>query len=586
MGISGLTKFLRSKTPGAFKPKHMDEYKDEVLAYDTLNSLYKFGIALSARGVNNPHLKVHNPHLKMITDICTSCFLYNIVPVHIFDGRAPRLKRKIIEMRASQSKSAKDDLKKATSEEDILKFTKKSFTILPHMIPDCKKLLEYIGLPYIQSPEEADSQCAAMVTTENGVIKYVVTDDLGDSLAFGTPFVLRNFSKKGLVEEVSLNKILTTLNISHSQFVDLCILSSTDYCITIKGVGTSTGYETIREVSKNKNLYQVNAQSSIPGFDTLLKLLESTDYRTKLWPHEIHTTDTVLSHDQLNEYLNKLINDDRFGIMFKVVFKLHMETNKKDSKKKYIIPSTFLCEYIDTKLYYTETFNAEDPVKIQRSWHDKVTTSTATTATTATTVEQIPINQIEMNTVKKNMWNAPQYDKISAFLCEKGYSQYNIENDINFLRRFYNNKNGRDVVINGKKHMNVSFSSEPRYKKRSDGKWRDKSPVHNTTTLQIPIIPTSVDAPVSTPAHAPAPAPVTVPISVRVPILANTNPSIIPSAYSSTHKRVCRIKSNKETNVSRESQTQLSHHQLHPAQLLLKPSQLLFKQTRLVKVNS
>lgn len=426
MGVNGLPKFLRNHVPEAFTEKNINDYSNEVLAYDSLNSLYKFCIALSGRGLQDAN-GVTTSHLKMIIDITSACFFYGIIPINVFDGKAPLLKKKTIDMRAAHVKTAKNELKNAISDEDKIKYTKKSFTISSHMIPECKKLLEYIGLPYIQSPEEADSQCAALAKSSANRIKYIVSDDL-DNLVFGAPYVLRNFSKKGPIEEVSLHVILNKLGISYGSFVDICILSSTDYCTTIKGIGASTTYIKIKEVVKEN--ITVNAQ--IPGMELLAELLKCPKYRKKIWPQNtVDVTDIV---NDTSIYMSKLIEDDRFNIMFKILTKLYLE-KKKDSTTKYVIPPMFLSEYIETKLYYTETAIVEDPVQIQQAWDNKNSES---------------------------VWNLPQYNNIHKFLVnEKKFRDNDITNYINSMRGFYNGMTGHEITMDGNLYRSY-FSSELR----------------------------------------------------------------------------------------------------------------------------
>ena len=60
-----------------------------------------------------------------------------------------------------------------------------------------------------------------------------------DSLTFGSSILLRNMmtseAKKMPIREIHLDKVLETLCLSHSEFVDLCILMGCDYTDSIKG---------------------------------------------------------------------------------------------------------------------------------------------------------------------------------------------------------------------------------------------------------------------------------------------------------------------------------------------------------------
>ena len=554
MGISGLTKFLKHAAPKAFKERCIQDYSNKVLVYDTLNSLYKFCIALSGKQIDNSNEQL-SPHLKMIMDISRSCSLYGITPIHIFDGKSPSLKRKTIEQRALRAKNADDDLNEATSDEDKIRYIKKSFRISPQMIPECKKLLEYIGLPYVQAPEEADSQCAAIVRSDANAINYVVSDDLGDNLAFGAKYVLRNFSRKKTIQEVSLDKILSTLGISHGHFVDVCILSSTDYCVTIKGIKAASGYSTIKEVLNNENSYQVNVNSSIPGLDILCESLKCQEYRNRIWPGESNSVQETENHglteDKLvNTYLQKLMNDDRFKIMFKVVFKLSAIINKKDSKPKHEIPPTFLSEYIDTKLYYTETAVVKDPIQINKLWEER----------------DVQYKQNSQN--KPTIWLSPQYNEVRDFLVGRNVNESEVNNYTSTIRRYYPSVINHNVTQNGTEYSNVGFVSSVR-NDRYNRQWRNTRSVEASDTVDASTanITNTVDTadaadtvtsntenkdtnsvPNDTTASNTVTAVITnikadakvlsmIPSVLAIPKLRKH----MPSAYAYTHKRICRM---------------------------------------------
>ena len=60
-----------------------------------------------------------------------------------------------------------------------------------------------------------------------------------DALTFGSPILLRNLmmseAKKMPIREIHLDSVLHNVNLSHLEFVDLCILMGCDYADSIKG---------------------------------------------------------------------------------------------------------------------------------------------------------------------------------------------------------------------------------------------------------------------------------------------------------------------------------------------------------------
>lgn len=69
-----------------------------------------------------------------------------------------------------------------------------------------------------------------------------------DSLTFGTNFLLRGFnSKKEPICQIELAQVLEGFEMSHKEFVDLCILCGCDYTHSIGGMGPVTAFKLMKE---------------------------------------------------------------------------------------------------------------------------------------------------------------------------------------------------------------------------------------------------------------------------------------------------------------------------------------------------
>ena len=113
------------------------------------------------------------------------------------------------------------------------------------MKEDAIKMLRLMGNPVIEAPCEAEAQCAEIV--KNGKAFATASEDM-DSLTFATSVLLRGFnSKKEPVIEINYSELISGLEMTHEQFVDLCILCGCDYTDTIDGVGPITAYKLIKE---------------------------------------------------------------------------------------------------------------------------------------------------------------------------------------------------------------------------------------------------------------------------------------------------------------------------------------------------
>ena len=120
------------------------------------------------------------------------------------------------------------NLIKTTLEKEVSKAHKNTQGINHKKINDIKTLLEYFGIPFIHNKKyEADIICSYLV--KNNIVEYCISNDM-DMLAFGCNKVIRNLSfSSDLIDVYDLNNILSDLKITHSQFIDICILMGCDY---------------------------------------------------------------------------------------------------------------------------------------------------------------------------------------------------------------------------------------------------------------------------------------------------------------------------------------------------------------------
>lgn len=268
MGIKGLFKVITENTSNCILEKDIRYYRGKIIAIDANLLLYKFVIAIRKSGsdlVDNNGKSTS--HLYAIF-IKTIKFLeFGIKPVYVFDGKPPKLKRNVLRNRRKIREIAKKNLEKTNNEKEKIRNFKKSVEISRYQISECKKLLDVLKIPYIDSPGEADAQCA--ILAKSGKVWGVCTEDM-DILTFGSPRILRNFSssKSRKVIELDLNRIQSSLGITYDQFIDLCILLGCDYCGTLNGIGQKRALQIIREMgSINSVIHKIkngNAKYKIP----------------------------------------------------------------------------------------------------------------------------------------------------------------------------------------------------------------------------------------------------------------------------------------------------------------------------------
>lgn len=173
-----------------------------------------------------------------------------IFPIFCYDGRVSELKRIITKDQLNDFRFVQQWYREAiqSGNRKIARELALGKEYMWHnIIYESKQLLGALGIPHIESPASAESQCAYLVKKK--VADYSNSQDY-DSLLFGCPSLIQNLSKslrrkmqgkwkytKITPELINLKKTLTQLEISLFQLVDIGILIGTDYFPGINGLG-------------------------------------------------------------------------------------------------------------------------------------------------------------------------------------------------------------------------------------------------------------------------------------------------------------------------------------------------------------
>lgn len=254
MGIRGLNTLIKKMSPDSVVQKNISNYKNSIVAIDCSILIYKFRYAS----------KNENSHILGILNRVKFYIMNDILPVFIFDGVPPDAKKNTIIKRQNAKHKLYvrlDELKEIVpdNEEELLKINQEIekinsqiINVKKHHIEECKSLLNYCGIPYLDAPQDAEKYCAFL--QRNKFIDYTVTDDT-DSLTFGCKSVLRTSIVKEIIE-VNLEKILTDFKMTQDMFIDFCILSGCDYCKTIDKIGPVTAYNIIIKYQTLENYFK------------------------------------------------------------------------------------------------------------------------------------------------------------------------------------------------------------------------------------------------------------------------------------------------------------------------------------------
>ena len=241
----------------------LEDLGGKSIAVDAYNALYQF-LAIIRQPDGTP-LKDSSgritSHLSGLFYRTSNLVELGIRPVYVFDGVPPALKEVEIKRRMRVKEEAAVRYEKALREgrtEEARVYAQATSRLKDYMAEDSKKLLDLMGIPWVQAPSEGEAQAAHL--TKRGDSYYCASQDY-DSLLFGAPRFVRNVTVSGrrklpskniyvdvIPEVVELQQVLNDSGITYEQLVDVGILIGTDFNPDgIKGLGPKTALKLIRE---------------------------------------------------------------------------------------------------------------------------------------------------------------------------------------------------------------------------------------------------------------------------------------------------------------------------------------------------
>jgi len=159
----------------------------------------------------------------------------------------------------------------AELQQSLEKERKKSIGLQNQQIQEIKQLLDMFGVPYVHTNKEADAICSKLVTY--GFADYCLGNDM-DMLVYGCPRVIRNMSfRDDSFTLYDLNHILSNLQLTHDEFVDMCILMGCDYTPRLLGIKPMLAYELIIQYHTIENII-----SSIDEINTNIGIVSPGKY--------------------------------------------------------------------------------------------------------------------------------------------------------------------------------------------------------------------------------------------------------------------------------------------------------------------
>ncbi|CAH8845995.1 unnamed protein product [Trichobilharzia szidati] len=160
-------------------------------------------------------------HLRNLFFRLVSLLRQNTLPIAVLDGVAPTLKAGVMEHRQQKS------MRKAAVPKDWKPNVNR--TRFSKVSQECVQLLNSFGVPWVQSPGEAEAMCAFL--NSNKVVDACITND-GDAFLYGAETVYRHFSmdsRDSSVHVYHMQSIHKVLNLTRSDLVLLSLLLGCDY---------------------------------------------------------------------------------------------------------------------------------------------------------------------------------------------------------------------------------------------------------------------------------------------------------------------------------------------------------------------
>ena len=248
------------------------DLSNKVIAIDAYNALHQFLATIRQRD-GTPLMDSQGritSHLSGLLYRTANLVEAGIKPVYVFDGAPHPLKAKTLAMRKEIKEEAEKEWKEALERGDIETARKKAqqtSRVTDEIVEQSKKLLDALGIPWVQAPSEGEAQASYMAKKGDA---YAVASQDADSLLFGAPILVRNLAITGRrklpnkqayikiePEIVKLEETLRSLGIIRRQLVDMAILIGTDFNEGIEGIGPKKSYELIKRAGNVENALEI-----------------------------------------------------------------------------------------------------------------------------------------------------------------------------------------------------------------------------------------------------------------------------------------------------------------------------------------
>jgi flap endonuclease-1 len=245
MGIRNLNRYLHENCTNAITQHYLRDFAGKRIVIDTSIYLYRF--------------VGENALIPQLYSMISILLANRMIPLFVFDGKAPPEKRELLRRRRLEKEYAKERYEilaktletEAMSPKEIAAVQKEMEVLNRQMtkvsethIQEAKDLMDACGVQWIVAECESDQVCAYMVRSKKAWA--CLSDDM-DMFVLGCTRVLRNLQLTSqTVLYYSLPSILRELGLSMVEFRQITVISGTDYNIEQTDNMTTNLTETLR----------------------------------------------------------------------------------------------------------------------------------------------------------------------------------------------------------------------------------------------------------------------------------------------------------------------------------------------------
>lgn len=319
--------------PEAVQVIELDSLRFRSVAIDAYNALYQF-LAAIRQPDGTPLMDSRGrvtSHLSGLFYRTINLAEHGVKVAYVFDGKPPEMKQAEIERRRRVKIEAERKYTEAIRRGDVeaaRRYAQMASRLTEDMVRDAKRLLEAMGIPYVQAPAEGEAQAAYMA--RKGDVWAAASQDY-DSLLFGSPRLVRNLAITGRrklprknvyveikPELIELERLLRSLGITREQLIVIGILVGTDYNPDgVKGVGPKTALKMVKSHPDPRRLLESLPRSEFPVdplriYEYFLNPQVTDDYRLEWRPpdekrvYEILVEEHDFSPERVKNALERL----------------------------------------------------------------------------------------------------------------------------------------------------------------------------------------------------------------------------------------------------------------------------------------